>query len=92
MTLLHSVFLNFLFLYNFTLVLFVFTSFLYRFIYSIQSKTNPIVTTIINGANADVVDFVDITFILDKIVFNKKNILRKLFIRFIIDKGIKVIL
>ena len=31
-------------------------------------------------------------FILDKIVFNKKNILRKLFIRFIIDKGIKVIL
>ena len=46
--------------------------------------------TINNGINADVVDFVERTFIHDKIVFNKKNMLRKLFIRLNIEKGIKV--
>lgn len=65
LTLLHSIFLNFLFLYIFTLELFVFISFLYLFISSIPSNTKPIETTIKKGDNADAVDFVENIFILD---------------------------
>ena len=56
------------------------------------SNTNPIATTIKKGDKADQVDFVENIFILDNIVFNKKNIFKKLFIRLNIEKGINVIL
>ena len=56
------------------------------------SKTKPIATTIKKGAKADAVDFVESILILDSIVLIKKKILKKLFIRLNIEKGIKVIL
>jgi len=43
------------------------------------SNTNPIATTIKKGDKADQVDFVENIFILDNIVFNKKNIFKKTF-------------
>ena len=56
------------------------------------SNTNPIATTIKKGAKADAVDFVESILMLDSIVLIKKKILKKLFIRLNIEKGIKVIL
>ena len=45
------------------------------------SKTKPIEITIKKGDKVDAGDFVENILILDNIVFSKKNIFKKLFIR-----------